>query len=96
MQNPLSSSFLSKNVNIKIYRTLILPVVLCGCETWSCTLRKVHGLSVFENRVLRRIFEPKRDEATEEWRRLHKEELYDLYTSTNIMRVVKPRSMRWA
>jgi hypothetical protein len=59
-------------------------------------LRKVHGLSVFENRVLRRIFEPKRDETTEEWRRLHKEELYDLYLSTDIMRVVKPRNMRWA
>jgi hypothetical protein len=96
MQNPLSSSFLSQNVKIKIYRTLILPVVLCGCESWSYTLSKVHGLSVFENRVLRRIFEPKRDGATEEWRRLHKEELYDLYSSTDIMRVVKPRNMRWA
>jgi hypothetical protein len=58
-------------------------------ELGSHTLRKEHGLSVFENRVLRRIFEPKRDEATEEWRRLHKDELYDLYSSTDIMRVIK-------
>jgi hypothetical protein len=96
MQNPLSSIFLSKDVKIKIYRTLILPVVLYGCETWSHTMRKEHGLRVFENRVLRRIFEPKRDEATEEWRRLHKEELYDLYSSTSAMRVINPRRMRWA
>jgi len=89
MQNPLSSSFLYKNVKIKIHRTLTLPVVLFGCETWSHTLRKEHGLRVSENMVLRRIFEPKRNEATEEWKRLHKEELYDLCSSTNIMRVIK-------
>jgi len=91
MQNPLSSSFLYKNVKIKIYRTLILPVVLFGCETWSHTIRKEHGLRVFDNRVLRRIFEPKRNEATEEWKRLHKEELYDLCSSTNVMRLIKAR-----
>jgi len=96
MQNPLSSSFLSKSVKIKIYRTLILPVVLYGCKTWSHTLRKKHGLRIFENRVLRRIFEPKRDEATEEWRILHKEELHYLYSSTNIKRVIKPKGIRWA
>jgi len=72
MQNPLSSSLLYKNVKIKIDGTLILPVVLFGCETWSHTLRKEHRLRAFENRVLRRILEPKRNEATEEWERLHK------------------------
>jgi hypothetical protein len=78
MQDLLSSSLLSKNTEIKIYRTIILPVVLYGCETWSFTLRKEHRLRVFENRVLRRIFGPKRDEVTGEWRRLHNEELNDL------------------
>jgi hypothetical protein len=70
VQNLLSSSLLSKNVKIKIYRTIILPVVLYGCETWSLTLREECRLRVFENRVLRRIFGPKRDEVTGEWRRL--------------------------
>ena len=64
MQNLLSSFFVSKNVNIKIYRTVILPVVFYGCETWSLTLRKERRLRVFENRTLRRIFRPKRDEVT--------------------------------
>ena len=75
MQNLLSSSFLSKNIKIKIYRTVILPVVLCRCETWSLTLREERRLRVFENRVLRRIFGSKRDEVTREWRKLHNEEL---------------------
>jgi hypothetical protein len=70
---------LSKNTKIRIYRTIILPVVLYGRENWSLTLREEHRLRVFENRVLRRIFGPKRDEVTEEWRRLHNEELNDLY-----------------
>ena len=74
----LSSSLLSKNIKIKIYRTIILPVVLYGCETWSLTLREERRLRVFENRVLRRIFGPKRDEVTREWRKLHNEELNDL------------------
>jgi hypothetical protein len=65
--------------NIKISRTIILPVVLYRRETWSLTLREEHRLRVFENRVLRRIFGPRRDEVTGEWRRLHNEELYDLY-----------------
>jgi len=77
----------------KIYtnRTIILPVVLCGCETWSLTLREELRLRVFENRVLRRIFGPKRDEVTGE---LHNEELNYLYCSPNIVRVIKSRRMR--
>ena len=80
MQILLSSSLLSKNLKIKIYRTIILPVVLYGCETWSLTLRDEHRLRVFENRVLRRIFGPRRDGVTGEWRKLHSEELNDLYS----------------
>ena len=71
LQNLLSSSLLSKNLKINIYRTIILPVVLYGCETWSLTLREEHRLRMFENRVLRRIFGPTRDEVTGEWRKLH-------------------------
>ena len=77
VQNLLTSSLLSKNLKIKIYRTIILPVVLYGCETWSLTLRGEHRLRVFENRVLR-IFGPKRDGVTGDWRKLNKEELNDL------------------
>jgi hypothetical protein len=82
----LSSRLLSRNANVKIYKIIILPVVLYGCETWSLTLR------VFENRVLRRIFGPKRDEVTGEWRKLHNEEL----PPPNIIRQIKSRGMRWA
>jgi hypothetical protein len=96
VQNLLSSSLLSKNLKIKIYGTIILPVVLYGCETWSLTLRVERRLRLFENRVLRRIFGSKRDEIMGEWRKLHNEELNDLYCSQNIVRVIKSRRMRWA
>jgi hypothetical protein len=91
----LSSRLLSKNLKIKIYRSIILPVVLYGCETWSLTLREEHRLRVFENRVLR-VFGPKRNEVTGEWRKLHNEELNDLYSLPNIVRVLKSRRMRLA
>jgi hypothetical protein len=73
-------------VKIKIYKTVILPVVLYGCETWSLTLREEHRLRVFENRVLRGIFGPKRDEVTGGWRKMHNEELHGLYSSPSIVR----------
>ena len=92
VQNILSSSLLYKNLKIKIYRTIILPVVLYGCETWSLILRQERRLNVFENRVLRGIFGAKRDGVTGEWNKLHNEMLNDLYSSPNIVRVIKSRS----
>jgi len=96
VQNFVSSSLLSKNIDIKIYRNIILPFVLYGCETWPLTLRDERRLRVFENtrRVLRRISGPKRDEVTGEWRKLHNEEHNNLYSSPIIVRVIKSRSMR--
>jgi hypothetical protein len=91
----LSSRLISKNLKIKIYRTVILPVVLYECDTWSLTLGEENGLRVFENRVLRRIFRPKREEDGS-WRKLHNDELHSLYPSPNIIRVIKSRRMRWA
>jgi hypothetical protein len=92
----LSTRLLSRNVKVKIYKTIILPVVFFGCETWSLTLREKHRLRVFENRVLRTIFGPKRDGVTGEWRKLHNEELHNLYSSPDIIRQDKSRRMRWA
>jgi hypothetical protein len=80
----------------KKHTKLILPVVLYGCETWSLTLKEEHRLRGFENRVLRRIFGPKRDAVTEDCRKLHNEELRNLYSSPSIIRVIKSRRLRWA
>ena len=85
VQNLLSSILLTKNLKIKIYRTIILSFVLYWCETWSLTLREEQRLRVFENRVLRRIFGTKRGEVTEEWRKLHNDELNDLYLLTYLL-----------
>ncbi|KAJ4429592.1 hypothetical protein ANN_21777 [Periplaneta americana] len=92
----LSSSLLSKNLKVRIYKTVILPVLLYGCETWTLTLRKEHRLRVFENKVLRKISGAKRDEVTGEWRKLHNTELHALYSSSDIIRNLKSRRLRWA
>jgi hypothetical protein len=89
----LSSRLVSSNVKVKIYKTRVLPVVLYGCETWSLTLREEYRLRVFENRVPRRIFGPKRDEVTGEWRTLHSGNLHNLYLTPNIIRQNKPKRM---
>jgi hypothetical protein len=81
---------------MRIYKAIILPVVLYGCETWSLTLRKEHRLRAFENKVLRRIFGLKRDEVTGGRRKLHNEELRDLYCSPSIVRIIKSKRMKWA
>jgi len=95
VRNLLSSSLLSNNIKIKIQRTTILPVVLHGCETWSLTLREEFRLRVFENRVLRRIFEHMGNEVTGEWRKVHNEEFNYLYSSPGVIQVIKLRRMRW-
>jgi hypothetical protein len=87
---------LSKNLKIKIYRTIILSVVLYGSETWSLTLQEERKLRVCENMVLRIIFGPRRDEVTGEWRKMHNKERNDFYSSPNIVRVIKSKRMRWA
>ena len=91
----LESPFLSKYLKIKLYKTIILPVVLYGSEKWYLTLRKESRLRAFENRILWRIFGPKSDENGE-WRSRHNEELHSLYRSPNIVRVIKSRRLRWA
>ena len=96
VHNRLSSSVLSKIIKFKIYRSLVFPVVLYGCETWSFTLREERRLKIYENRVLRRIYGSKRDDVTREWRKLYNEQLNDLYCSPNIVRVIKSIRTRWA
>jgi len=96
VQTLLYSSFLSKNLNIKIFRTIILFVVLNGCETWSLTLQEGRKQRLFENMVLKNILGPRKDEVTGELRRLYKVELNALYSSPNIVRVIKSRRMRFA
>jgi hypothetical protein len=95
VQNLLSSDLLSKNLKIRIYKTIILTLVLNGYETWSPKLSEEQRLRVFESRVLRRIFGLKRDEVTGGWRKLHNEELRDLYSSPSIIRMIKSKGMRW-
>ena len=88
---------LSKKLKVNTYKSIILPVVFYGCETWSLTLREEHRLTVFENKVLRKIFVgAKRDEITREWKKLHNAELHALFSSSNIIRNLKSRGLRWA
>jgi hypothetical protein len=96
VQSLLSFLLLSRNVKVKIYKTIFLPAVLYGCETWFITLREDRRLKVYENMVLRKIYGPKRDEVTENWRKLHNEELHNMYSSPDIIRQMKSRRMKWA
>jgi hypothetical protein len=95
VQNLLSFSFLSKNVKTKISVTIILHIVLYGCETWSLTVRDKHRLRVFKYGVLNNTFGHKRGEVMGECRRLHNDYLYDLYSSPTVIQVIKLRIMRW-
>jgi hypothetical protein len=96
VQNRLSSPLLPKNMNIRIYKTIILPMVLYECETWSLTLREDHRLRVFESRVLRRIYGPKRDDMAGGCRKVHNEKLFNLYSLPSIIRMNRSRMMRLA
>jgi hypothetical protein len=96
VQDFLSPRLLSKNAKVRICKTVILPLVLYGSETWSLILSEEHRPKVFESRVLRRIFGPKRDEVTGGWRTPHNEKLRDLYSSPSIIRIIKSKRMRWA
>jgi hypothetical protein len=95
-RNLLSSRLLSKNIKIRVYKAIIFPVVLYGCEIWSMTLTEGYRLRVFEKRALRGIFGPKRDEVTGVWRKLHSVELHNLHSWPSIIRMVKSKMMRWA
>jgi hypothetical protein len=95
VKNLLSSHLVSNKLKIKIHKTVILPVVLYGCETWSLTLREEHRLRVFDNRMLRKIHGPKREE-NRSWRKMHNDELHSLYSLPSIVRVNKSCKMRWA
>ena len=90
-----SSRLLCKKLKVNTYKTIILLVLLYGCQTWSLTLREVHRLRVFENKVFRKIFGAKRDEITGEWRKLHNAKLYALYFSSNIIWNFKSRRLWW-
>jgi hypothetical protein len=92
----LSSRLLSQNVKIRIYKSIIFPVVLHECETWSLTLGEAHRLRKFENGLLRRICGPKRDEVTGGWRKLYKEVLHNLHSSPSTIRMIKPWRLKWA
>jgi hypothetical protein len=94
VQNLLSSRLLSKSIKIRIYKILILPVVLYGCETWSLTLREEHRLRVFDSRVLRRIFGRNWDDVTGDWRKLHNEELHNLYSCTQRHKISHRKRMQ--
>jgi hypothetical protein len=96
VQNLLSSRLLSKIIKVRIYKNIVLPVVLIGFETWSLTLREEHRLTVSENRMLRRISSPKEDKVTGDWRKLHNEGLHNLYFSPNIIITINSRKLRWA
>ena len=96
VEKMLSSHLLSKKLKVNTYKTIILPVVLYGCETWSLTFREDHRLRLFENKILGKIFGAKRDESTGELRKLHNAELHALYSSPNIIRSLKSRRLRWA
>jgi hypothetical protein len=96
VQNLLSSHLLSKNIKITTYKTITFPVAPDGCETLSLTLRKEHRLRMFENRVLRRVFGPKRDEVTGGSRKIYNEEIHNLFSLSNTIRMIKSRRMRWA
>jgi hypothetical protein len=91
----MSSGLLSENIKSRMYKTIILPVVLYGYETFSPTLREEHRLRVFENRVPRRIYGSKGDEMTGVWRKLHNKELHNLYSSSSIIRIIKSKRMSW-
>ena len=96
LQRIVSSGLLSKKLKVNTYKTIILLLVLYGCETWSLTLREEHRLRMFENKVLRKLFGAKRDEITGDWRKLHNAELHALYSSPNIIRNHKSRRLKWA
>jgi hypothetical protein len=95
VQNLMSSRLVSKNVEIILYKTIILPVVLYGCQTWSLALREEHRLRMFQNAMLRRIFGLKRDKVIGGWRKLHSEVLRNVYSSPGIIRMTKSRRRRW-
>jgi hypothetical protein len=94
IQEEIKNRLLLKNVRITIHKTIILPVALYGCETWSLILREGHKLRVFKNSAMRRIFGPKRDKVTRGWTKLHNEELHDLYSSPSIFRMIKWKKTR--